>query len=86
MAKERTTEFNEFSYEVIEEVAILSESKTRWQKKLQRISWNHGFPKWDIREWSQPDPTTGHVKMSKGITLTDAEMDVIRGLILHGRL
>lgn len=84
MEKERT---NDFTYEVIEEIAVLSENPaTHWQKRLQRISWNHGFPKWDIREWSQPDPKTGHIKMSKGITLTDGEMDVIRGLIHHGRL
>ena len=84
MAREQ----NDFSYEIIEDIAILSENpQTHWQKRLQRVSWNHAFPKWDIRDWSpEPDQRTGQRKMSRGITLTDAEMDVIRSLVHQGRI
>ena len=78
---------NDFSYEIIEKTAVLSENpSTHWQKRLQRISWNHGYPKWDIRDWSEPDPNTGQIKMSRGITLSEDEMNVIRELVLQGRL
>ena len=77
-----------FSYEIVECIAVLSENPdTLWQKRLQRVSWNRRFPKYDIREWSpDPDPKTGQLKMSRGITLTDAEMEVIRDAVLQGRL
>lgn len=77
-----------FSFEIIDHIAVLSENpNTHWKRCLRKVSWNHGIPKWDIRDWSpEADPITGQSKMSRGITLTDAEMDVIRELVLQGRL
>ena len=56
----------EIKYEIVEKIAVLSESSKGWTKELNLISWNDRDPKYDIREWS-PD----HVKMGKGITLSD---------------
>lgn len=56
----------EFSYEILEEVAVLSENARGWRKELNLISWNGRPPKFDLREWA-PD----HEKMGKGITLTN---------------
>ena len=56
----------EFSYEILEEGAVLSENG--WRKELNLISWNGRPPKFDLREWA-PD----HEKMGKGITLTNEE-------------
>ena len=53
----------EFSYEILEEVAVLSENARGWRKELNLISWNGRPPKFDLREWA-PD----HEKMGKGIT------------------
>lgn len=39
-----------------------------WQKEINIVSWNGGLPKIDIRDW-----TEDHERMSKGITLTEAE-------------
>lgn len=39
-----------------------------WQKEVNIVSWNGGLPKIDIRDW-----TEDHERMSKGITLTEAE-------------
>ena len=58
----------EFSYEIFEEVAVLSENARGWRKELNLISWNGRPPKFDLREWA-PD----HEKMGKGITLTNEE-------------
>ena len=58
----------EFSYEILEEVAVLSENARGWRKELNLISWNGRPPKFDLREWA-PD----HEKMVKGITLTNEE-------------
>jgi hypothetical protein len=63
----------EFKYEVVERVAVLSESSKGWKKELNLISWNGREPKYDIREWS-PDGE----KMGKGVTLTDEEVVVLK--------
>lgn len=55
-------------YEILEEVAVLSENARGWRKELNLISWNGRPPKFDLREWA-PD----HEKMGKGITLTNEE-------------
>jgi hypothetical protein len=58
----------DFKYEIVEELGVLSESAKGWRKELNRISWNGGEPKLDIRDWS-PE----HEKMGKGVTLTNDE-------------
>ncbi|AMK13588.1 hypothetical protein AUP07_0534 [methanogenic archaeon mixed culture ISO4-G1] len=63
----------DFSYEVTEKIAFLSESSKGWTKELNLISWNGREPKYDIREWS-PDGS----KMGKGITLSDEEVAVLK--------
>ena len=63
----------EIKYEVVEKIAVLSESSKGWTKELNPISWNDRDPKYDIREWS-PD----HAKMGKGITLSDEEVRFLK--------
>jgi len=63
----------DFRYEVVETIAVLSESSKGWTKELKLISWNDREPKYDIREWS-PDGS----KMGKGITLSDEEVAVLK--------
>ena len=67
---------NEFSYEIIEHIAVLSTSKTGWTKELNLISWNGRSPKYDIREWS-PE----HEKLGKGITLNSDEAQELYKLL-----
>lgn len=45
-------------YEIIETIAIISESPKGWKKELNLVSWNGRDPKYDFRDWS-PD----HEKM-----------------------
>ncbi|MCL2295900.1 MAG: PC4/YdbC family ssDNA-binding protein [Methanomassiliicoccaceae archaeon] len=69
----------EFKYEVVERIAVLSESSKGWTKELNLIKWNDRDPKYDIREWS-PDGE----KMGKGITLSDEEVAILKSA-LEGR-
>lgn len=69
----------EFKYDIVENVGVLSTSAKGWTKELNKISWNGGEPKYDIRDWS-PE----HKKMGKGITLTDSEAAKLLEL-LEGR-
>lgn len=63
----------EFKYEIVEKIAVLSESSKGWRKELNLISWNDRDPKYDIREWS-PDGD----KMGKGVTLTLEEVAILK--------
>ncbi|MBM7687355.1 hypothetical protein BCR24_11630 [Enterococcus ureilyticus] len=62
----------EFSYEIVEEIAILSENTQGWRKEFNLVSWNGRPPKFDLRDWS-----ANHEKMGKGITLTNEEFEVL---------
>ena len=55
-------------FEIVEHLIKLSETEKGWTKELNRVSWNGAPAKYDLRQWG-PD----HVRMGKGITLTDEE-------------
>ena len=54
----------EIKYEIVEKIAVLSESSKGWTKELNLISWNDRDPKYDIREWS-PDHSDEEVRFLK---------------------
>ncbi|MFS1174292.1 YdbC family protein [Enterococcus lactis] len=66
----------EFSYEIVEEIAVLSENNKGWRKELNLVSWNGRPPKFDLRDWA-PD----HEKMEKGLTLTNEEFEQLQKAI-----
>ncbi len=66
----------EFTYEIIEEIAVLSENEKGWRKELNLIAWNGREPKYDIRDWA-PE----HEKMGKGVTLTKEELKELESAI-----
>lgn len=67
---------NDFKFEIINELGVVSEGNKGWRKELNRISWNGREPKYDIRDWA-PD----HEKMGKGVTLTEQELRKLKELI-----
>lgn len=67
---------NDIKFEIINELGVISEGNKGWRKALNRISWNGGEPKYDIRDWA-----TNHEKMGKGITLTEQELRKLKELI-----
>jgi hypothetical protein len=42
-----------FKYEIINELGIISIGSKGWRKELNRVSWNGGEPKYDIRDWNE---------------------------------
>ena len=63
----------EFSYEIVEEIGVLSQNSRGWQKELNLVSWNGNPPKFDLRDWA-PD----HEKMGKGVTLSNDEFEALK--------
>ena len=69
---------SEFSYEVKEHIATLSENSTgNYTVELNRISYNGAAPKLDLRKW---DRANG--KMLKGITLKDEEAAALKDALI----
>jgi len=66
----------EFTYEIVEELGVLSETARGWTKELNLISWNGREAKYDIREWA-PE----HEKMGKGVTLSGDEAAELKRLL-----
>ena len=66
----------EFKYEIVEKVAVLSESSKGWTKELNLVSWNGREPKYDIRDWAP-----GREKMGKGVTLSEDELTALKMLL-----
>lgn len=66
----------ELKFEIIKNIAILSEGAKGWKKEINIISWNNRKAKIDIREWDE-----NHVKMGKGITLNKEELSKFRDVI-----
>ena len=66
----------EISFDIVEEIGVLTTYTTGWSKELNLVSWNGGAPKYDIRDWS-PD----HSRMSRGVTLHEKEMRLILDLM-----
>lgn len=66
----------EFSYEIVEEIGVLSENPKGWRKELNLVSWNGRPPKFDLRDWAP-----GHEKMGKGVTLSNEEFEALRELL-----
>ena len=67
---ERENNRDEITYEIKEHIAVLNTSETGWTREVNLVSWNGTKPKVDVREWD-PD----HKRMSRGITLTEAEAE-----------
>lgn len=63
----------DLKYDIIENIAVLSESPKGWTKELNLVSWNSRDPKYDLRDWS-PDKT----KMGKGVTLTEEDLQNLK--------
>ena len=67
----------DITFEIIEELGVISRSAKGWTKELNRVSWNGAEPKYDIRTWSP-----GHQNMGKGATLSEEEMQKLKQIIM----
>jgi len=60
---------DQFRFEIVQNIAVLSTDRTGWTKELNLVSYNGAPAKYDIRSW---DPN--HEKMGKGVTFTRDEL------------
>lgn len=67
---------SDLTYEIVQQIGVLSTSSSGWAKELNLVSWNDREPKFDVRDWS-PD----HGKMGKGVTLSRDELLALRELL-----
>ena len=67
---------SDFTYEIVKEIGVLSESAKGWRKELNLISWNGAEAKYDIRDWAP-----GHEKMGKGVTLSEDDMRALKDIL-----
>ncbi|QQT90364.1 YdbC family protein [Peptoniphilus harei] len=67
---------SDFKFEITEHLGTLSENARGWTKELNKVSFNDRPAKYDLREWD-PD----HQKMSKGVTLSDEEMEILSKIL-----
>ena len=67
---------SDFKFEITEHLGTLSESARGWTKELNKVSFNDRPAKYDLREWD-PD----HQKLSKGVTLSDEEMEILSKIL-----
>lgn len=70
----------EVTFEIVEEIGVITAHSTGWKKELNMVSWNGGQAKYDIRDWD-PD----HSRMSRGVTLKEQEMRQIVELLRKRR-
>ncbi|RSK26607.1 hypothetical protein EJF36_06905 [Bacillus sp. HMF5848] len=67
---------SEIKFEIVEQIAVLSESAKGWTKELNLVSWNGREPKYDLRDWSP-----NHEKMGKGITLSEEDIKKLKEVL-----
>lgn len=67
---------DDFSFEIVENLGIVSEGKGGWKLELNLVSWGGRPAKYDLRSWS-PD----HQKMGKGSTLSKEELVALKDLL-----
>lgn len=66
-----------FEFHVVKDFGILGKvSEKGWAKHLTKTAYGDGDAKWDIRAWNE-DMT----KLTKGITLSDNEMEDLYNLL-----
>ena len=66
----------DIKFEIVEEIAVLSESNSGWKRELNFVSWNGREPKYDLRDWDE-----SHARMGKGITLTKEEVEKLKEIL-----
>lgn len=73
------------TYHIVKQLGVLSETAKGWKRELNLVSWNDHDPKYDIRDWSPipegEDKTIDDRKISKGITLTYEQIQMLKELL-----
>lgn len=71
---------NTATFEIVREIGKIRPAGREYTRELNLVSWNGRPPKYDIREWN-----AGHSRMTKGLTFSTEELDLIIELYLKDR-
>ncbi len=63
---------SDIKYEIVKHLGVINISENGWTTELNLVSFNDLEPKYDLRSWSSDKK-----KMSKGIRLTQHEMECL---------
>ena len=66
----------EFTYDIQEQIGVLSQNTNGWSRQINKISWNGREPKYDIRDWAP-----NNEKMGKGISLSMEELQILKDIL-----
>ena len=64
------------TYKVESKEGIISTMSNGWKKELNKVSWNDGEAKFEIRSWSKD-----HQRMGKGISFTEEELVTLANIL-----
>lgn len=70
----------EISFEITERIGVIDKSNTGWSLEINKVSWNGGKPKYDLRNWNED-----YTRMTRGITLTEMQMEKLVELVSGDR-
>ncbi len=65
------------TYKVEEKGGIISKTSNGWQKELNKVAWNDGEARFEIRSWSKD-----HQRMGKGISFTEDELVSLANILI----
>jgi len=74
MAKEEKD--REITFELVEHIGVFGKDTKGWTRELNKVAWNGGPAKFDIRNWDEK-----HQKMGRGITMTEEEFTELKGIM-----
>ena len=55
---------------------VISTMSNGWKKELNKVAWNDGEAKFEIRSWSKD-----HQRMGKGISFTEEELVTLANIL-----
>ena len=64
------------TYNVEKRVGVISTMSNGWKKELNKVAWNDGEAKFEIRSWSKD-----HQRMGKGISFTEEELVTLANIL-----
>lgn len=67
---------DDFSFQIVKTLGVVSEGKGGWNLELNLVSWGGRDPKYDLRSWS-----ADHSKMGKGTTMSLEDVKALKDLL-----
>ena len=64
------------TYNVEIKEGVISTMSNGWKKELNKVAWNDGEAKFEIRSWSKD-----HQRMGKGISFTEEELVTLANIL-----